>query len=173
MNDVALRTGNWPSGTELRVDVGPSGFLTGAGGNGGEWSGSYDGNADGGENGTSALGVEYPATINNGGVIRCGYGGGGGGSGAANDPSDKSDTDFGRQVVAVVEEAGLPAGNGGLGGSGGFNGDPPINGEPGNNGTLTSGGQLVVFFHMEVQLLVMVVMVVTLMTTIPQTGTQG
>ena len=35
MNDVALRTGNWPTGTELRVDVGPAGYISGAGGDGG------------------------------------------------------------------------------------------------------------------------------------------
>ena len=140
LNDVALRTGNWPTGTELRVDVGPSGLLTGAGGNGGDASGT-GGNADGGENGSSALGIEYAATINNGGVIRCGYGGGGGGSGAANDPSDKSDTDYGRTGGGGGGGAGLPAGNGGNGGgSGSFNGPDPKDGKPGDPGTLNSGG---------------------------------
>ena len=136
-SDVALRTGNWPSGTELQVDVGPSGFLTGSGGDGGA-GGSYDGGNGG--TGTSALGVEYPATINNNGVIRCGYGGGGGGAGAANDPSDKSTTDFGRSGAGGGGGAGLPAGLGGAAGTNGFNGPEPINGGPGNNGTLTAGG---------------------------------
>ncbi len=106
-SDVALRTGNWPSGTELQVDIGSNGFLTGAGGDGGV-GGGYDGGNGG--TGTSALGVEYPATINNSGVIRCGYAGGGGGSGAANDPSDKSTTDFGRSGAGGGGGAGLPAG---------------------------------------------------------------
>ena len=136
-SDVALRTGNWPSGTELQIDVGPSGFLTGSGGDGGA-GGSYDGGNGG--TGTSALGVEYPATINNNGVIRCGYGGGGGGAGAANDPSDKSTTDFGRSGAGGGGGAGLPAGLGGAAGTNGFNGPEPINGGPGNNGTLTAGG---------------------------------
>ena len=136
-SDVALRTGNWPSGTELQIDIGPSGFLTGSGGDGGN-GGSYDGGNGG--NGTSALGVEYPATINNNGVIRCGYAGGGGGAGAANDPSDKSTTDFGRSGAGGGGGAGLPAGNGGAAGTNGFNGPEPINGGPGNNGTLTAGG---------------------------------
>ena len=136
-SDVALRTGNWPSGTELQIDVGPSGFLTGSGGDGGA-GGSYDGGNGG--TGTSALGVEYPATINNNGVIRCGYGGGGGGAGAANDPSDKSTTDFGRSGAGGGGGAGLPAGIGGAAGTNGFNGPEPINGGPGNNGTLTAGG---------------------------------
>ena len=65
-SDVALRTGNWPSGTELQIDIGPSGFLTGSGGDGGN-GGSYDGGNGG--TGTSALGVEYPATINNSGCL--------------------------------------------------------------------------------------------------------
>ena len=140
LNDVALRTGNWPSGTELVVDVGPSGYLTGAGGDGGNASGT-GGNAGFGDNGTSALGVEYAATINNNGVIRCGYGGGGGGSGAANDPSDKSDTDYGRTGGGGGGGAGLPAGNGGQGATGSFNGPDPKDGRPGDPGTLTAGGQ--------------------------------
>ena len=136
-SDVALRTGVWPTGTTLQVDVGPSGFLTGAGGDGGA-GGSYDGGN--GTTGTSALGVEYAATINNGGVIRCGYGGGGGGAGAANDPSDKSTTDYGRSGAGGGGGAGLPAGNGGSEGSGGFNGSGLIDGQAGNNGTITAGG---------------------------------
>ena len=141
INDVALRTGSWPSGTELQVDIGSSGYLTGGGGNGGGASPGLQGsNGFPGGNGTSALGIEYAATINNGGVIRCGYGGGGGGSGAANDPSDKSDTDYGRSGGGGGGGAGLPAGGGGSGGTGGFNGDPPLNGDPGEAGLLTSGG---------------------------------
>ena len=136
-SDVALRTGVWPTGTTLQVDVGPSGFLTGAGGDGGA-GGSYDGGNGG--TGTSALGVEYAATINNGGVIRCGYAGGGGGSGAANDPSDKSTTDYGRSGAGGGGGAGLPAGIGGAEGTGGFNGSGLIDGQSGNNGTISAGG---------------------------------
>ena len=139
VNDVALRTGNWPTGTELKVDIGPSGYLTGAGGDGGDASGT-GGNADGGNNGTSALGIEYAAAITNSGVIRCGYGGGGGGSGAANDPSDKSDTDYGRTGGGGGGGAGLPAGNGGLNATGSFNGPDPKDGKPGDPGTLSAGG---------------------------------
>jgi hypothetical protein len=145
VTDVALRTGVWPTGTNLSVTVGPSGYLTGAGGDGGD-GGSYD--ADDGGNGTSALGVEYPAIVSvaGGGVIRCGYGGGGGGSGAANDPSDKSTTDFGRSGAGGGGGAGLPAGAGGGGGSGGFNGSNtppagPINGTAGFAGDKEGGGQ--------------------------------
>ena len=144
--DVALRTGVWPSGTDLQVDIGSSGRLQGAGGNGGNANrNGNSSNASPGQNCTSALGVEYPATINNGGIIRCGYGGGGGGSGASNDPSDKSTTYFGRSGAGGGGGAGIPAGNGGLGGSGGFNGpnDPnsgPRNGTAGSAGSKNNGG---------------------------------
>ena len=141
IGDVALRTGNWPSGTELQVDVGASGKIYGGGGNGGNASPGMQG-SDGkpGKNGTSALGIEYPAVITNNGIIRCGFAGGGGGSGAANDPSDKSDTDYGRSGGGGGGGAGLPAGSGGGGGSGGFNGPDPKNGSPGDAGNLNNGG---------------------------------
>ena len=51
INDVALRTGNWPTGTELKVDVGASGYLIGAGGNGGATSPGTSSNAFPGSNG--------------------------------------------------------------------------------------------------------------------------
>ena len=142
ISDVALRTGGWPGGTELHVDIGASGKIRGGGGAGGNASPGLQGsNGFAGANGTSALGIEYPAVIVNGGLIRCGYGGGGGGSGAANDPSDKSDTDYGRSGGGGGGGAGLPAGNGGSGGTGGFNGEDPKNGSNGGGGQLDSGGQ--------------------------------
>ena len=140
-SDVAIRTGVWPSGTELRVDVGSSGYLTGAGGNGGDAGSAGGSTAGNGQNGTSALGIEFATTIVNNGTIRCGYAGGGGGSGASNDPSDKSDTDFGRGGAGGGGGAGLPVGNGGNGGTGGFNGPDPKNGGPGDAGLLNAGGQ--------------------------------
>ena len=83
-----------------------------------------------GGSGTSALGIEFNTTIVNNGLIRCGYGGGGGGSGAGNDTHlIKVILIMDALVLAVEEEAGLPAGSGGAAGSGGFNGDQPINGE--------------------------------------------
>ena len=86
---VALRTGSWDSDVALSVDVGSSGRLYGAGGDGGEGSDSFSdagsNAATSGGNGTSALGIEHEETavnIQSGGRIRCGFGGGGGGSGA-------------------------------------------------------------------------------------------
>lgn len=88
-SNVALRTGSWESGTTLQIDVGSSGQIFGSGGKGG------NANSGAGENGTSALGIEYSGTtlINNG-YIQCGYGGGGAGGAAAADP-DKNQTDTG------------------------------------------------------------------------------
>ena len=141
ISDVSLRTGNWPTGTELQVDVGTSGNIRGAGGNGGNASpGLQQSNGFPGGNGTSALGIEYPAVITNNGTIRCGFGGGGGGSGAACNPDDKSTTDFGRSGGGGGGGAGLPAGGAGQGGTGGFNGPNPKNGSPGDAGNLNNGG---------------------------------
>ena len=73
----------------MSVDVGGSGRLYGAGGDGGKgadsWSDGGSTNGGSGGNGTSALGIEHEETavnIQSGGRIRCGFGGGGGGAGA-------------------------------------------------------------------------------------------
>ena len=72
-----MRTGNgWNSGTTLSVDVGPSGRIQGAGGDGGAGS-VNNGSGNGGSTGTSGLGVEYTETavnIASGGVIAAGFG---------------------------------------------------------------------------------------------------
>ena len=145
-NNVALRTGGWDSDVVLSVDIGSSGRLYGAGGDGGEGSNSFSDagsqNAGSGGNGTSALGIEHEETavnIQSGGRIRCGFGGGGGGSGA-------------RQVDRGADRsacgggggggAGLPAGNGGDRGnrlSG--NEDEVTSGNPGSAGQLEENGE--------------------------------
>jgi len=79
-NNVALRTGSWDSGTMLFVRIGTSGEIIGAGGDGGGGGG-----ANNGGNGTSAFGIDYPVTIENYGLISCGFGGGGGGNNASYD----------------------------------------------------------------------------------------
>ena len=78
-NNVALRTGSWNSGTMLFVRIGTNGEIIGAGGDGGG-GGGYSGG-----NGTSAFGIDYPVTIENYGLISCGFGGGGGGNNASYD----------------------------------------------------------------------------------------
>ena len=145
-NRVALRTGSWDSDVALSVDVGSSGRLYGAGGDGGEGSDSFSdagsNAATSGGNGTSALGIEHEETavnIQSGGRIRCGFGGGGGGSGA-------------RQVDSGADRsacgggggggAGLPAGNGGDRGrrrSG--NEDEVTTGNDGSAGQLEENGE--------------------------------
>lgn len=84
----ALLTGNWDGNTDLILDIGPSGYVRGIGGNGGGGGGAGGGRpnpAENGQNGfpgTSAIGVSYtPITINNRGTVFPGTGGGGGGAG--------------------------------------------------------------------------------------------
>tara|TARA_B100000575_G_C23127558_1_gene653500 strand:+ start:1047 stop:2213 length:1167 start_codon:yes stop_codon:yes gene_type:complete len=137
VNKVALRTGGWPSGTSLQIDIGSSGRLQGAGGNG------RQGTTNGGTPaqafaGSSGLGVEYPAQINNNGTIRCGYGGGGGGAGSNSDPN-KSMTDYGRSGGGGGGGAGIPAGDGGPSNSGGYGGSIST-GTAGQDGTFDAGG---------------------------------
>ena len=145
-NNVALRTGGWDSDVVLSVDVGSSGRLYGAGGDGGKgadsWSDGGSTNGGSGGNGTSALGIEHEETnvnVQSGGKILCGFGGGGGGAGA-------------RQVDSGADRsacgggggggAGLPAGNGGGAGlrqSG--NADEVQNGSGGSAGQLEENGE--------------------------------
>ena len=117
----ALRTGSWNSGTDLIVDVGGEGKIYGGGGDGGE-GGNELNNGQAGENGASALGIDYNGTTVNvasGGLIRCGFGGGGGGG-------------SGRQQDKGEDRR---AGGGGGGGGQGFPG-----GSGGHGGTAGGGG---------------------------------
>jgi len=135
---VALRTGRWDDGTTLILDVGSSGAIYGAGGNGGKGR-VCEGGTKGG-NGTSALGIEYSgATINvySGGKIQAGYAGGGGGGGGHNNP-DKNERDHASSGGGGGGGAGLPAGDGGPSGQGAF-GDGS-NGGPGSAGSKNAGG---------------------------------
>ena len=136
-NRVALRTGGWPSGTSLQIDIGSSGRLQGAGGNGRQGA-TNSGTPPQAFAGTSALGVEYPAQINNNGIIRCGYGGGGGGAGSWSDPN-KSMTDYGRSGGGGGGGAGIPAGDGGPANSGGYGGSVST-GAAGGDGSFNNGG---------------------------------
>lgn len=145
-NYVALRTGSWNSDVVLSVDIGSSGGLYGAGGDGGKgadsWSDGGSSNGSSGGNGTSALGIEHEETavnVQGGGRIRCGFAGGGGGAGS-------------RQVDSGADRsacgggggggAGFPAGSGGERGnrrSGG--GDEVAVGSSGSGGQLEENGE--------------------------------
>ena len=131
-NKVALRTGNWPSGTTLQIDIGSSGRIQGAGGNGRQGA-TNSGTPGQAFTGTSGLGIEYPAQINNSGIIRCGYGGGGGGAGSWSDPN-KNPRDFGRSGGGGGGGAGIPAGDGGPQNTGGY-------GSAGNGGPSDQNGK--------------------------------
>ena len=82
--NCALKTGSWDSTATVQVDVGSSGEVLGAGGDGGRGADGINNNGQGGSPGTSALGIEHNGvTVNiaSGGILRCGFGGGGGGGG--------------------------------------------------------------------------------------------
>jgi hypothetical protein len=141
INNVALKTGTWQAGTQLELEIGPSGRLYGAGGRGGKGADSSTTNSTAGGNGSSALGIQYPTIIRNKGYIQSGGGGGGGGE-WTNDSRRRRSGRFTRNRTEVRTAgagggggSGYPGGPGGLGGGGGDN-----NGSPGGSGGLTSGG---------------------------------
>ena len=131
---VAFRTGSWNGGTDLRIDVGDAGKILGAGGDGGKGADNQNERGGDGKNGTSGLGLRYPATIRifSGGVIAGGGGGGGGGGGAYD--TDKWDDE-------LASGGGGGGGAGRPSGSGGKKGDGwEADGEKGSNGSTYGGG---------------------------------
>lgn len=161
INTVALRTGNWDVNTDLRLEIGPSAQIYGAGGNGG------NANSGGGANGTSAIGVEYPVIFRNLGYIQAGGGGGGagayrarnvqtgkkssvysvssggGGGGGAGWPvgSGGNSTNSGVTGRGSAGSDGQPGGLTGGGGGGGGGADAGPGGPGGSIGNSGSGGQ--------------------------------
>ena len=129
INNCAVRTGTgWNSGTVLTIEIGSSGALYGAGGDGGE-AGTSDGDASGdnGGSGSSGLGVQFTGTtVINNGIISAGYGGGGGG---------------GYRKVEREEMFSGPVYAASGGGGGGGQGLPAGEGiDGGADGTTTAGG---------------------------------
>ena len=137
-NTCAVRTGSFETGTVVSVEVGSSGAIYGAGGNGGhggtnESSGCGSGKRNGcdGDAGSSGLGVQFNGTtVFNNGLISAGYGGGGGGGFRKVEKEE-----IGPGPVYAAAGGG---GGGGQGLPGGIGGGP--SGRPGGNGTLTAGG---------------------------------
>ena len=134
----ALKTGTWDSGTILEIEIGASGKLYGAGGDGGDGGSANNGKGEDGGIGSSALGIQYACTVNNLGVIQSGYGGGGGGGGR------EQTTGGGKKTPAVNNGApgggggggaGLPAGAAGICPDNAFGGG--TNGNDGGAGTLS------------------------------------
>jgi len=133
-NFCSLRTGTWPSDTDLRINIGHEGALIGAGGEGGQ-GGSEGSDGENGGDGSSALGIQHEVTelvVQSGGLILAGGGGGGGGGGAENDTH------------------GAPGGHGGDGAgsspendqirTGQFTGNSGDSGATGNSAGSASGG---------------------------------
>jgi hypothetical protein len=118
-NYCALRTGAWGTDVNLEIVIGSSGELIGAGGNGGAGGGINGGSAGGGGTGSSALGLQYPTRVINGGNIISGKGGGGGGAGAYGQEVNsqrRCRTDQTQPRIGGAGGAGgrgLPAGGGG------------------------------------------------------------
>ena len=139
INNVALKTGAWDSTATVQVDVGSSGEILGAGGDGGKGADGINNNGDPGGDGTSALGIDHDGvTVNiaSGGILRAGFGGGGGGGGGRQ--TDKR-RDRRAGGGGGGGGAGCPAGAGGPGGSTG-GGYGSGSGQPGGAGTETTGG---------------------------------
>ena len=123
-------TGSWDSTTDLYIDIGTSGAVYGAGGDGGI-GGSLGGAAGNGGNGTSAIGISKTNNVilsNRGSIVAGGAGGGGGAHGLYTKSGRQSNGNGGGGGGGN----GYPAGSGGSQGSG--------SASPGVDGTLTTGG---------------------------------
>ena len=136
--EVALKTGNWDSNTDLIVRVGTGGKIRGAGGKGGK--GKKDAAGEDGTRGSSALGITYSGTtVTNFGKIQAGYGGGGGGAG------NGADVKTGKKS-SVYETSSGGGGGGGAGNPVGPKGTSEqgatSNGGDGGDGTKNNGGAL-------------------------------
>ena len=122
----ALRTGNWDTNTTLEIEIGTSGKLYGSGGDGGSGGSANETAGTDGQTGSSALGIQYPCTVNNLGVIQSGYGGGGGGGG------NTRTTGGGKKSGATT--------NGSSGGGGGGGAGLPAGSAGGVQTPLSAGG---------------------------------
>ena len=140
----SLITGGFDADTDLRLDIGPGGVVSGAGGDGGRGGNSFYNACEQGQPGnfgTSAIGVNHqPITITNRGRIQGGTGGGGGG-GVAFAHNHRS---RGRSVHSLAPGGG---GGGGLGYPAGAGGPPGVAGGQNRSGTIRaaaagSGGDI-------------------------------
>jgi hypothetical protein len=143
VNNCALRTGSFESGTAVNVDIGSSGKLMGAGGNGGAGADHGPGTGGNGGDGNGALGIDHSGTaviVESGGSLICGYGGGGGG-GSAKDEDPGADRTAGGGGGGGG--AGFPGGEGGVGGTEGSTwGNASFSaGGSGGDGSTPAGGE--------------------------------
>ena len=134
----ALRTGNWDTNTTLEIEIGTSGKLYGSGGDGGSGGSANETDGTDGQTGSSALGIEYPCTVNNLGVIQSGYGGGGGGGG------NTRTTGGGKKSGATTNGSSGGGGGGGAGSPAGVGGgvQTPLSAGGGSAGSAGAAGSL-------------------------------
>ena len=129
----SLITGGFDADTDLRLDIGPGGVVSGAGGDGGRGGNSFYNACEQGQPGnfgTSAIGVNHqPITITNRGRIQGGTGGGGGGGVAF---AHRHRT-RGRSIHSLAPGGG---GGGGLGFPGGAGGPPGVAGRQNRSTTV-------------------------------------
>jgi len=110
----ALRTGRFPAGSTIQINIGAGAYLVGRGGDGGAGASAY-GPATDGQGGGAAIFIEAPTLLFNYGSI---LGGGGGGAGDA----------------SVAATGSAPGGGGGAGyevSVGGYSQNPSSSGGPG------------------------------------------
>ena len=136
----AFRTGNWQSGTQLRVYAGEEAAIRGRGGQGGKGGDGRSENGGDGGNASSAIGIQFTngTTIltSHSQAVAAGGGGGGGGGGGARQEDRGADRTAGGGGGGGG--AGLPAGDGGAGGKQGEERHSPGGG--GGNGNTTNNG---------------------------------
>jgi hypothetical protein len=136
----AFRTGNWQSGTQLRVYAGEEAAIRGRGGQGGKGGDGRNENGGDGANASSAIGVQFSngTTIltSHSQAVAAGGGGGGGGGGGARQEDRGADRTAGGGGGGGG--AGLPAGTGGGGGTQGEG--RHSSGESGDGGSTTAKG---------------------------------
>ena len=140
VNNVALRTGNWDSGTEVLVEVATGGIVIGAGGKGGDGREATSGLP--GDDGTSGLGVDYNGTKiqTTGGSIICGFGGGGAGGGGET-KKEGNWRGAGRGPEVKASGGGGGGGQGIPGGAGGLSDPEGRNGTAGSATAAGDGGE--------------------------------
>ena len=113
-----------------------NGAIIGTGGAGGTGA-NYNGSADAGSTGGTALYSRFATSVQNNGTIYAGGGGGGGGGYQTRTiSSGKSSSTFTYAGGGGGGGGGYDAGTGGIGGTGGNQGT----GDTGSNGTLSAGG---------------------------------
>ena len=156
----SFKTGNWQSGTDLRVVVGNEGDIRGRGGHGGAGGAGRRGDGKSGESGSAAIGIQYTNAVASDPYGKCylqgypqskAYGGGGGGGGGGASSQDIVKQTYSAGGGGGGGGAGIPGGAGGPGGDNNLvpgqlydNGDGGQGGSSGGGGAGGQGGRYVI-----------------------------